>query len=91
MNKSTEKKLGFEVVKETDENIVFKRVIKGKMSAKMKKKKEMHLPKVTFHYFDQEDIERLQLIQEEIAERFINKTESDFLFKLKSLKDFLLK
>jgi hypothetical protein len=91
MTKTQEKKLGFVIAEETAENIVFKRVLTGKMSAKEKKKKEMHLPKVTFHYFDQEDIDRLQAIQAELADKYVEKTEGEFVIKLKAIRDFLLK
>lgn len=91
MTKTTENKLGFEVVEETDDNIVFKRVLQGKMSAKEKKKKEMHLPKVTFHYFDKEDIERLQEIQSQLADKYVEKNDGEFVIRLKALRDFLLK
>ena len=91
MTKTEEKKLGFEVAEETDENIVFNRVITGKMSAKEKKRKEMHLPKVTFHYFDKDDIERLQEIQAQLADKYVEKNEGEFVIRLKALRDFLLK
>jgi hypothetical protein len=91
MTKTEEKKLGFEVAEETADNIVFKRVLTGKMSAKEKKKKEMLLPKVTFHYFDQEDIDRLQAIQAELADKYVEKNDGELVIRLKAIRDFLLK
>lgn len=91
MTKTEEKKLGFEVLKETDENIVYKRVLPGNMSAKEKRKREKTLPVVTLHYFDKDDIERLQKIQTQLAEKYVQEKDGDFLISLRAIKEFLLK
>lgn len=51
----------------------------------------MGLPKVTIHYFDKDDIERLNKIQIELAEKYVVKRENTFTISIKALKDFLMK
>jgi hypothetical protein len=91
MKKGNEKNIGFEVLSENEENIVYKRVLTSNIPSKEKYKREMSLPKVTMHYFDIEDIEKLQRIQSQIAEKYVVKKEGDFIISLRAIKDFLLK
>lgn len=91
MTKAIEKNLGFEVLSENENGVTFKRVLSAKRSAKENHKIEMGLPKVTIHYFDKDDIERLNKIQIEIADKYVVKRDNTFTISLKALKDFLMK
>ncbi|MBK8514670.1 MAG: hypothetical protein IPL56_20930 [Saprospiraceae bacterium] len=91
MTKTTEKNVGFEVLTENEDGVTFKRVLSTKRPAKENRKIEMGLPKVTIHYFDKDDIERLNKIQIELAEKYVVKRENTFTISIKALKDFLMK
>jgi hypothetical protein len=91
MTKITEKNVGFEVLTENEDGVTFKRVLSTKRPAKENRKIEMELPKVTIHYFDKDDIERLNKIQIELAEKYVVKRENTLTISIKALKDFLMK
>ncbi|MBY0482136.1 MAG: hypothetical protein K2Q21_12320 [Chitinophagaceae bacterium] len=60
--------LGFEVFESDENSVVFKRVIPSKgRKPKEKEAIELNLPKATMHLFNQEDISRLKVIEQELT------------------------
>jgi hypothetical protein len=91
MKSIIDQKIEFEVLSENDDSVVFKRVLKKNIPAKEKKKREMNLPKVTIHYFDEEDLEELHKIQNQLSEKYVVKEGNVFVISLKAIADFLVK
>jgi len=91
MSKDKRKNIGFEVLSENEDQVVFKRVLSANVSSKEKLKREMNLPKVTLSYFDKHDIENLQQIQNEIADQYVLKKDNTGFYILKIIKNFLLR
>ena len=60
--------IGFEVLEKDKDVVVLKRVL-PKRYGKRRKDVEMSLPKLSVHYFDTEEIQRLQEIALQISER----------------------
>lgn len=71
MEKSTTHSVGFEILEDNGDSIVLKRVLKQKYSNKDRYKEEMALPKLIVHYFNDEEIDKLQKIEEEIVRKII--------------------
>lgn len=91
MSKVKEKNIGFEILKDNNEHVVFKRVLSPNIPSKVRKKREMELPKLTVSYFNREDIEKLQALQAEIANNYVIKKDGEFILLLRAIKDFLIK
>ena len=64
----TSRSIGFEVLKKDNGVIILKRVLPMK-KGKRRNDVEMALPKLSIHYFDEEELERLQLIALKISEK----------------------
>ena len=60
--------IGFEVLKKDNDVVVLKRVLPMK-NGKRRRNVEMSLPKLSVHYFDTEELLRLQEIALQISER----------------------
>lgn len=71
MEKSATNSVGFEILEDNGDSIVLKRVLKQKYYNKNRYKEEMDLPKLIVHYFNDEEIDKLQKIEEEIVQRII--------------------
>ena len=67
-NMKTRHNIGFEVLKKDRDVVVLKRVLPMK-KGKRRKEVEMSLPKLSVHYFDTEELQRLQEIALQISER----------------------
>ena len=67
-NMKTQHNIGFEVLKKDKDVVVLKRVLPMK-NGKRRKDVEMSLPKLSVHYFDTEELQRLQEIALQISER----------------------
>ncbi|WP_426065392.1 hypothetical protein [Flavobacterium sp. DSP2-3-1] len=91
MSKVKEKNIGFEVLTENNEHVVYKRVLSSNIPNKVRKKREMELPKVTISYFEKDDIERLHAIQAELANTYVIKKDGEFILIIRAIKDFLIK
>lgn len=65
--------IGFEVLEKDKDVVVLKRVL-PKRYGKRRKDVEMSLPKLSVHYFDTEEIQRLQEIALQISERKLRLT-----------------
>ncbi len=91
MTKVKEKNIGFEVLNETEDHVVYKRVLSSNIPIKERKKREMELPKVVVSYFDKSDLEQLQRLQSEIAHHIVVKKNGEFIIVLRALKKFLTK
>ena len=91
MTKVKDKNIGFEVLNETEDHVVYKRVLSPNIPNKERKKREMELPKLVISYFDKSDLEHLQRLQSEIANKIVVKKEGEFVIVLKALKKFLTK
>lgn len=91
MKNTIDPNVEFEVLSENEDGVIFKRVLKKNISAKEKKKREMNLPKVTIHYFDEEDLEELHKIQYQISEKYVVKQGNMFSISLRAIADFLIK
>lgn len=59
--------IGFEVLKKDQDVVVLKRVL-PKKHGKRQKNIEMSLPKLSIHYFDTDDLQRLQKIALRLSE-----------------------
>lgn len=67
-NMKPQHNIGFEVLEKDKDVVVLKRVL-PKRYGKRRKDVEMSLPKLSVHYFDTEEIQRLQEIALQISER----------------------
>ncbi len=70
MEKSIIHQIGFEVLEDNGDSITLKRVLKKKTAAKNRYNEEMALPKLTVHYFDKDEIQKLQEIEKELIAEF---------------------
>lgn len=91
-NRKTESKLGFEVLSKSDDGVVYKRVLNNNsISSKERRKREMDLPKVTMLFFDIDDIENLQRIQNETIVEASNENLRKISKTLNTIKNILVK
>lgn len=83
MDELVVKNIGFEVLEDTGTEIILKRVLKQRTN-KSRYDEEMALPKVSVHYFDEEDLKQLQEIAFKLSTRIIEKRkkEPSFFAKL---------
>lgn len=83
MDKLAVKNIGFEVLEDTGTEIVLKRVLKQRTN-KSRYNEEMALPKVSVHYFEEDDLKQLQEIASQLSTGIIRKRgeETSFFVKL---------
>ena len=91
MNNPKEKNVGFEVWSESDDHIVYKKVLSAKIPKKEREKREMQSARVTVSYFDKDDIERLRDLQIQIANNYVVKRAGELVIFFNAIKRFLTK
>jgi len=65
--KKTSHNIGFEVLRKSEDVVVLKRVLSSKRGRR--REDERFLPKLSVHYFEVQEAERLQNLANEISER----------------------
>lgn len=86
MDKLAVKNIGFEILEDTGTEVVLKRVLKQHTN-KSRYNEEIALPKVSVHYFDEEDLKQLQEIASQLSTVIVKKRKekSSFFMRLCTL------
>ncbi len=86
--KEMQSRIGFEVLEDNEDSVVLKRVISSKGKRKEDVTKiELGLPKVTIHYFDENDFNILKEIENDLCHIYLQNRPSN-IFKTRLLKLF---
>lgn len=83
--------VGFEVISEEKNKVVFRKTISPNLSSKKRERREHDLPIVVMHTFDDEDIEHLHEIQSRMVSQGSLHKKTNVFERVKTVTDFIFR